>query len=142
VANEAAQFYEITDCVGIIATIHAAIVLKNKVYIHPKQEKFEPYIEYTVPIKDYVLDPKIKAYMIRYEYENFWALKRPIHRGLIKRVTNKFIYGTSSNQTEYGDIIPNDVITEIIKEGICYTDSSISRRWKNTWNYFNWVMNR
>jgi hypothetical protein len=51
IATEAADYYELTNWIGIIATNHPSLVLNNKKSVNPVAELFEPYKEYNVPVK-------------------------------------------------------------------------------------------
>jgi hypothetical protein len=137
IATEASKYYQIADWTGIIVTNHPSIVLNNKVSVNPQKELFEPYIKYDVPIKQYVLDYDTSTYRIEYRRDIFWTLRWPIQQGYERKDTEKLIYVLPSTRTEYGDIISDDTIMQIITEYINSPDPNISRKWKNTLDYFN-----
>ena len=139
IADEASKYYEMTNWIGIIVTNHPAIVLNNKASINPNPEIFEPFLKYNVPIKRYRYDKAIRCYQLEHGYDDMWTLRWPIHQGFNRFNGNEVSYIVPTNKTEYGDIIPNHVLIEVIKEGICTTEYDISQKWKNTWNYFNYV---
>jgi hypothetical protein len=139
VASEASRYYQIADWIGIIVTNHPSIILNNKVSVNPKEELFEPYIKFDVPIKQCVLDYDAGTYMIEYRHDNIWTLRWPIQQGFERRDTEKMIYVSPSNRTEYGDIISDDTIMQIITEYIKSPNPDISRKWNNTLDYFNSV---
>ena len=118
---------------------HPAIVLNNKVSINPNPEIFEPYLKYIVPTKRYRYNEALKCCQLEYGYEDMWTLRWSIHQGFNRFNGNEVFYVVPTNKTEYGDIIPNDVLIEAMKEGICTSGYGISQKWKNTWNYFNYV---
>ena len=41
----------------------------------------------------------------------------------------------SSNKTEYGDIIPDEAILQVINNGVNHEDAVIAEKWKNTLNF-------
>jgi hypothetical protein len=41
-----------------------------------------------------------------------------------------------SNKTEYGDIVPDEAILQVINNGVNHEDASIAEKWKNTWDFF------
>ena len=139
IANEASKYYQIADWIGIIVTNHPSIILNNKISVNPKEELFEPYIKYDVPIKQCVLDYDTSTYRIEYRRDNFWTLRWPIQQGFESIDTEKLIYVSPSTRTEYGDIISDDTIMQIITEYIKYHNPDISRKWNNTLDYFDSV---
>lgn len=139
IADEASKRYQIADWIGIILTNHPSIGLNNKISVNPKTELFEPYIKYDVPIRDCVIDNAPNTYRIEYRKDNFWTLRWPIHHGFERRDTDQLIYVSPSTRTEYGDIISDDTIKQILTESINHVDPNVSRKWKNTFDYFNAV---
>lgn len=139
IANEASRYYEIADWIGILLTDHPSIVLNNKVSVNPRHEQFEPYIKYDVPVKQCVYNCDSNTYKIEYKHENFWTLLWPIQQGFKKIETEKLVYVSPSTSTEYGDIIQDNTIMQIITEGMNIPDQNVSRKWKNTRDYFDCV---
>jgi hypothetical protein len=127
IANEASRYYERTNWIGVIVTNHPALVLNNKAEINPNPEQYEPYIRYKVPVKNQP-DSAISC-------EEYWSLRWPRPQGFERRDTDHFIYAMPSHKTEYGDIIPDEVIIQVIKNGMNYEDAGIAEKWKNTWNF-------
>jgi hypothetical protein len=139
IANEASKYYQLADWAGIIVTNHPSIILNNKISINPQKELYEPYVKYDVPIKHCIIDSDNSTYRIEYRRENFWTLRWPIQQGFERKDTEKLIYVSPLIRTEYGDIISDDTIMQIITEYIKYPDPDISRKWNNTLDYFNSV---
>ena len=127
------------DWIGVIATNHAGIILNNKAFLSPNRELFEPYTRYPVPIKEYIYDDSLNAYKIIYAKRDFWALRWPVQQGFERIETGKFIVASPSNKTEYGDILPNDNLVDIINTGVNHSDKGIARKWKNTKDFFDHV---
>ncbi len=125
------------DRIGVITTNHAGIVLNNKAFLF--RELFEPYIKYRVPIKESIYDDSLNAYKIIYSKRDFWALRWPVQEGYERIETEKFIVASPSNITEYGNILPNDILVDIINRGANHSDKSIARKWKNTKDFFDYV---
>lgn len=140
VADEAAYFYEMADWIGVIATNHAGIVLNNNNSLSSNRGWFEPYVKYLVPIKESIYDHSLDAYKIRYTKRDFWALRWPIQQGYERTESEKFIVVTPSNRTEYGDIISNDTLLALINTSVKHKDKSMSRKWKNTKDFFDYVI--
>jgi hypothetical protein len=123
-------------------TNHPAIVLNNKAKINPNPELYEPYIRYKVPIKNknkLTLDNAISGYKFEYSYEEYWSLRWPIHQGFERRDMGHCFAAVPSNKTEYGDIIADEVIIQVIKSGIQHEDAAVAEKWKNTWNFFKFI---
>jgi hypothetical protein len=139
IANEASRYYQIADWIGVILTNHPSIVLNNKVSVNPQKEFFEPYIKYGVPVKQCVPDYDSGTYRIEYKHKDFWTLRWPIQQGFEKIETEKLTYVFPSTKTEYGDIIQNNTIMQIIADCMNVPDPNASRKWKNTRNYFDSV---
>jgi hypothetical protein len=68
-----------------------------------------------------------------------WTLRWPIHRGFDIRNGEGVYYSVPTSKTEYGDVIQDGVLIEVMKESICTNGYEISQKWKNTWNYFNYI---
>lgn len=127
IANEAAKYYQIADWIGIILTNHPSIVLNNKVSINPQKELFEPYIKYEVPVKEGI-PGNIRC-------EEYWSLRWPIPQGFERRDMDRCFAAVPSNKTEYGDIVPDEAILQVIKNGMQNEDAAVAEKWKNTWNF-------
>jgi hypothetical protein len=54
----------------------------------------------------------------------------------------KLFYVSPSTRTEYGDVISDDTIMQIITEYKKYPNPDISQKWNNTLVYFNSVKSR
>ncbi|MGC1930138.1 MAG: hypothetical protein WA667_14285 [Candidatus Nitrosopolaris sp.] len=128
IANEAAKYYQIADWIGIILTNHPSIVLNNKVSVNPQKELFEPYIKYEVPVKEGIPD-NIRC-------EEYWSLRWPIPQGFERRNMGRCFSAVPSNKTEYGDIVPDEAILQVINNGVNHEDVVIAEKWKNTLNFF------
>jgi hypothetical protein len=123
ITNEAAKYYQIADWIGIILTNHPSIVLNNKVSINPQKELFEPYIKYEVSVKEGI------PYNIR--CEEYWSLRWPIPQGFERRDMGRSFAAVPSN------IVPDEAIIQVIKNGMQHEDAAVAEKWKNTWNFFN-----
>ena len=124
IANEASKYYEVTNWIGVIVTNHPAIVLNNKAEINPNPELFEQYIKYKVPVKK------------PYGYEEYWSLRWPIHQGFERREMDRCFSAVPSNKTEYGNMIPDEVIIQVINNGMNHKDANVAEKWKNTWTFY------
>ena len=133
------MLYEGADWIGVIATNHPGLVLHNKASVNPNKELFEPYIKYSVPIKEYIYDDSIDAYRIRHTKKDFWTLRWPTQQDYERRDTEKFIIATKSDKTQYGNVISDYVLEAIINTGMKDTDTRISRKWRNTKDFFDYV---
>ena len=127
------------DWIGIVAGNHADIVLNNKTFLNPNRELFEPYITYQIPIKETICDASLNAYKVKYTKRDFWSLKWPVQQGYERIETEKFIIASPSNRTEYGGIVSNDILANIIDTGANHSEESIARKWKNTKDFFDYV---
>jgi hypothetical protein len=139
IANEASKYYQIAEWIGIILTNHPSIILNNKVSVNPQKELFEPYIKYDVPVKQRVLNCDSGNHGIECKLKDCWTLRWPIQQGFKKLETEKVTLVSPSTNTEYGEIIQDNTIMQIIKEGMKVPDDDVSRKWKNTYNYFEFV---
>ena len=113
IANEAARYYDIADWIGIILTNHPSIVLNNKVSVNPLNlptELFEPYIKYEVPVKEGIPD-NIRC-------KEYWSLRWPIPQGFERIDMGHCFSAVPSNKTEYGDIVPDEAILQVINNGM------------------------
>jgi hypothetical protein len=93
-------------------------VLSNKILVNPNKEMFEPYMKYNVPLKQCSYNETRKCYQLEYRFEDMWTLKWPIHRGYNKTNGEGVFYVVPANKTEYGDIVPDGALIEVMKEGI------------------------
>lgn len=79
IANEASRFYELADWVGVIASYHAEMVLNSKIQINPNPEIFEPFVKYTVPIKQNKSNVKLCNHkIVKTREPTYWALRWPL----------------------------------------------------------------
>ena len=113
--------------------------MNNKISVNPHKELFEPYVKYDVPIKQCILDYDTSTYKIENRRNDSWTLRWPIQQGFDRMDTGNLTYVIPSAKTEYGEIIPDDTVIEIITECMKDPDPNISRKWKNTLDYFNSV---
>jgi hypothetical protein len=140
IAEEASEFYEIADWIGIIASPHTAMVLNTKVELNPNPEIFEPFIKYPISIKkkNNICNNNDK----KIENKDYWALKWPIQQGFTRKDSEKLIYVIPSNKkTFYGKTISNSKIEEVLEEGVRNSSHDISQKWKNTLEFYKFVIN-
>jgi hypothetical protein len=139
IADEASKYYELTNWIGIIVTKHPELILNYKASVSPNPELFDLYIRYKVPVRRLIFDNAMNCYKVEYGSNDFWALSWPTHKGYQAIGTDDLIYvSASNNTTEYGNIVPDDIIIDVLTKGVKNTEDT-SKKWQNTWTFFNWV---
>jgi hypothetical protein len=135
IANEGSKFYEIADWIGIVASYHTKMVLDNKVTLNPHPEIFEPFVKFKVPITKKIKKSSCWKEVIK--MEDHWVLKWPIQQGFERKDLQKLVYVLPSNKkTLFGNIISNSKIEKTLQVGVDNTNTSVSRRWKNTRKFY------
>jgi hypothetical protein len=106
--------------------------------------KFLNPFRYTMPINENKKNVKIcNDNIIKTRKPEYWALKWPIQRGFKTNYTEKLIIATPTNKkTFYGKSIENSKIDQVIQEGVKKINQNISQKWKNTLEFYEFVIKR